>query len=847
MSQPHPTNLTYVAEFLAGIPFQPDRFQRDAIEAFAAGHSVVVTAPTGAGKTLVAEAAVDLAKRGAKRSFYTTPIKALSNQKFADFRRVYGESEVGLLTGDNVINGSAPVVVMTTEVLRNMIYADSTALDGLGVVILDEVHYLQDPQRGSVWEEVIIHLPRHVPVVALSATVSNAAEFTDWIAARRGATKLIIEEHRPVPLSSEYMIKDRHREGALELFPVFDRKGTRPNPAVMRLLKKSRGRHRRFATPRRVEVVEELARRDLVPLIYFIFSRAGVDQGAQLVAEAGLGLTTTEERAEIRAVAEARTAHLSPQDLGVLGYGLWVANLEQGVAPHHAGMVPAFKETVEELFQVGLVRVVFATETLALGINMPARAVVLERLTKFTGDGHEMLRPGDYTQLTGRAGRRGIDAAGTAVVLYDSYVPFDRVAAIAAAGSHPLKSSFRPTYNMTVNLVANYERRRAEELLRASFAQFREERRLDRIAARADKLRAEIQELRATAASDFGDVWEYAATMTDMRSVLRDFAQSTEPGDVLRLTSQPDDLWVLLARGYGVNPRLLLVNRHGEIRKLSADGLSMEVARVGVVALADPIRSRETRYQRYAARLLEQFEPDGDESSPGRGAPDHPVVADPGLTAKLDVVKRVKRLERDLRKLERRTKEAAPGLVADFQRRLDLLEDRGYTKDWNLTPAGERLRFVYSELDLLIAESIEAGMLTGLDAPSLAAVATLFIYEARLEDRVGVWPTSNVAARGEAILDLADGLAAAESRHRIEPSRLPDPGFAAIGYDWAQGASLEDLFEDDEIGAGDFVRTMRQLLDLLRQLRDAYPEVAEAARGAIELVDRGVVAAGGQV
>jgi len=850
VSRPIPDDLNLVESFFAALPFRPDRFQRDAVEAFAGGSSVIVTAPTGAGKTLVAEAAIDLVLRRGQRSFYTTPIKALSNQKFADFREAYGEESVGLLTGDNVINGDAAIVVMTTEVLRNMIYADSRALDGLGIVILDEVHYLQDRQRGSVWEEVIIHLPTSVPIVALSATVANAAEFTDWVATRRGDTKLIVEEHRPVPLASEYMIKDRHREGAIEMFPVFDRRsGSRPNAEIVRLLKKGRGRRRRFATPRRLEVVRELSRRRLIPLIYFIFSRAGVDQGASLVAQGGLGLTSTEERAEIRDRAEERTGHLSPHDLAVLGYGNWLANLEQGVAPHHAGLVPAFKETVEELFQAGLVKVVFATETLALGINMPARAVVLERLSKFTGEGHDLLRPGDYTQLTGRAGRRGIDDAGTAVVLYDYQVPFDRVASIAAAGSHPLASSFQPTYNMTVNLVANYDRDRAEELLRASFAQFRSERRSLQLSARAEKLASEIAGLRSVAESEFGDIWEFAegTAAADTKAILRDFVQSSEPGDVYRLSADPDDNWVMLARGYGANPRLVLVSESSEVRKVSSDSLSSAVARVGNVDLPDPIRSRETRYQRHAARLLREFRPTRDPVTPGLAASTSPVAADPQLGLKLDAVRRVRRMERDLAKLERRSKAAASGLVEAFERRLRLLEDRGYSHGWSLTPRGERLRFVYSELDLLLAEATEAGLLSGLDPPALAAVASMFIYEARHSDAVGGWPTAEVEDRGEAIYDLSDTLAAAEDQRRINAARPPDAGFAEVAFDWTEGALLEDLFDDDEVGAGDFVRNMRQLLDLLRQLRDAYPQLAGTARDAIKLIDRGVVAAGGQV
>ncbi len=834
--------------FFARLAFKPDRFQTEAIDAFEEGASVVVTAPTGAGKTLVAEAAIHLVNLRGARSFYTTPIKALSNQKFADFRREYGDDTVGLLTGDNVINGTAPIVVMTTEVLRNMIYADSTALEGLGVVVLDEVHYLQDRQRGSVWEEIIIHLAAEIPIVALSATVANAAEFTDWISARRGATRLIVEEHRPVPLTSQYMVKDRHRDGAIEMFPVFDRRGTRPNPDVLRLTKKNRGRHRRFAAPRRLEVVQEMARRDLVPLIYFIFSRAGVDQGAELVARGGLGLTNPEERAIIRAKAEERTAHLSADDLAVLGYGPWLANMEQGVAAHHAGLVPAFKETVEELFQAGLVRVVFATETLALGINMPARAVVLERLSKFTGEGHDLLRPGDYTQLTGRAGRRGIDDAGTAVVLFDHQVPFDRVASIAAAGAHPLASSFQPTYNMAVNLVANYERKRAEELLEASFAQFRAERRGSELAARADVMRREIAELREAAESSFGDIWEYAAADggADTRSILRDFAQGTEPGDVFLLSADPADRWVLLARGYGVNPRLVLVDESAEVRRLAADSLAATVARIGTLPLPEPIRSRETRYQRHVARLLREFEASGDESTPGVAAAS-PLVADPTLAEKLAIVKKVRRKERELVKIERRRETVSTGLIDAFHRRMRLLEERGYTRGWDLTGRGDRLRFVYNELDLLLAECVDKGLLSGLGAAELAAIASMFTYEPRLADTVGDWPSAQVADRGKAIFAVGDELVAAELRHGIEPARMPDPGFAAVVFDWTEGASLEELFADDEVGAGDFVRNMRQLLDLLRQLRDAYPDLAATARRALRQIDRGVVAAGGQV
>lgn len=461
-------------DFLKSLSFAPDPFQSAAIEAVERGRSVVVTAPTGSGKTLVAEAAVHLSLAGKRRAFYTTPLKALSNQKFRDLSAVYGGDRVGLLTGDNSINSRAPIVVMTTEVLRNMIYS-GTDLASVDSVILDEVHYLQDRFRGAVWEEVIIHAPPHIKLVCLSATVANADEFTGWVRARRGPTELVIERHRPVPLERWWAVWDRY-ERKVHVLPLFtgapDRR--KPNPAIPRMLARRGGRRRRYATPKRITMVERLASLDMLPAIYFIFSRAGCDQAAARAPLAGIRLTDDGEREEIRARVEEGTAHLRDSDLQALGYGTWLDGLENGVAAHHAGLVPAFKELTEQLFCDGLVKLVFATETLSLGINMPAYTVVLDQLSKFTGEGHELMLPGEFTQLTGRAGRRGIDTVGHGVVLHSRYVPFERVTAIADLGSHPLRSSFRPTYNMVVNLIANYPRRKAEQLLEASFAQYRQ-------------------------------------------------------------------------------------------------------------------------------------------------------------------------------------------------------------------------------------------------------------------------------------------------------------------------------------------------------------------------------------
>jgi ATP-dependent RNA helicase HelY len=465
----------------AGRPYSLDPFQLEAMEVLDSGRSVLVAAPTGSGKTVVAEYAVQLALALGQRAFYTTPLKALSNQKFGDFCTLLGRRSAGLLTGDNSINPSAPVVVMTTEVLRNMIYAQPASLDGLAYVVLDEVHYLEDRYRGAVWEEVILNAPRHVVLVCLSATISNAEELASWIAAARGGAGAVIEERRPVPLRHLYAVGDRSSE-RIHLLPTFV--DGRPNPEAVQLDQRAsrpgprgpgRGRPRgrpRLHRPRRVEVIERLQEESLLPAIYFVFSRAGCDDAVRYCLEDGVRLSSPEERRRARGIAEAHVEGLSDDDLSVLGYGRFVAGLEAGVASHHAGLVPPFKEAVEACFGEAVVKVVFATETLALGINMPARSVVVEQLSKFNGDTHEDLTPGEYTQLTGRAGRRGIDVVGYAVALYSPFHSFAEIASLASARSRALRSSFRPTYNMAVNLVRRHTRREAYRLVESSFAQY---------------------------------------------------------------------------------------------------------------------------------------------------------------------------------------------------------------------------------------------------------------------------------------------------------------------------------------------------------------------------------------
>ncbi|MGQ0848790.1 MAG: DEAD/DEAH box helicase [Actinomycetota bacterium] len=849
------TSTLEVENFLEAIPFLADPFQIEAVEAVAAGRTVVVTAPTGAGKTLVAEAAVHFALRRDGRAFYTTPIKALSNQKFGDFTAVYGSERVGLLTGDNVINGEGGIVVMTTEVLRNMIYAGSDALDRVETVILDEVHYLQDRFRGAVWEEIIIHAPRRMQLVCLSATIANAEEFSSWVRERRGDTELILSRHRPVPLEDLYAWKDRFAEG-VRMLPTFSVRGgqQRANPKIEHFLSLERGRRRRLTTPSRVEMVEHLAAEGMLPAIYFIFSRAGCDAAALRTLESGVRLTTTDERDRIRDIAEEGTAHLTDADLAVLDYPRWLSFLEAGVAPHHAGMVPAFKETVEDLFAAGLLKVVFATETLSLGINMPARTVVLESLSKWSGDGPEVMQPGDYTQLTGRAGRRGIDTFGYGVVLHSPFVPFGQVTAVAAAGSHPLRSSFRPTYNMAANLAANYPRQRALDLLSSSFGQF--QRQEDRAAAltRLDQLEERLSEEEVKATCELGSVEEYRALQKNApQPKSAELVGRLLPGDVVDIPGGPRQgryLIIRRIRREGGRMKLLAISTSGRSVALGEREVVAGTERRIRLELPKPVDTKSRRFLQDALRLLRKVpasrKPEGHLlTNPPHVELDHPVARCPEAAFHLRWAGRAARTRQTLEQVRAELRRSGVGLVEDFEAIEALLAEYGYMEGWRLTRRGERLRFLYSELDLLLAVALEHGLFWGVTVPELAALASCFVYEPRTEERtIPIWPTTVLADRWDRLLAIADGLAAREKAMRLPPTRRPDPGFVGLSYEWAAGWSLEDL-SGLRLAPGDFVRVSRQLVDLLRQIRDVSPELRDEASATLAAIDRGVVAAMG--
>ncbi len=772
-------------EFAERFDFPLDDFQVSGCHSLEAGKGVLVAAPTGAGKTVVGEFAAFLAMAQGKKCFYTAPIKALSNQKYSDFKAMFGESNVGLLTGDTSINSEANIVVMTTEVLRNMIYADSRTLENLQFVVMDEVHYLADKFRGAVWEEILIHLPESTQVASLSATVSNAEEFGDWLNEVRGNTDVIVSEDRPVPLYQHVLFNNR----LLDLF-VDD---GRVNPEIVRLEKESyrsaRGtptHHKTRNSGRnsgwndrgptvkqlsRPEVIEKLDREGLLPAITFIFSRNACSAAVHQCLVAGIRLTNAQERSEIREVVFRATANIPEEDLVVLGFAEWLDGLERGIAAHHAGLLPTFKETVEELFQRGLVKCVFATETLALGINMPARTVVLEKLVKWNGEAHVAISPGEFTQLTGRAGRRGIDVEGNAVILWSKEIDSGSVAGLASTRTYPLKSSFKPTYNMTINLISRFGSVNARASLESSFAQYQADKAVVGLARQIRRNRSAIEQLRETMICHAGDFEEYAEIRTDIKMLEKSFAKLTKSKRV--------------------------------------------VAEDELISLRKALRS-------------------------------HPCHSCGEREAHSRVAERVDRLLRETRGLEERVSNRTDLIAKRFDRVQIMLERSGYLQNGVITEWGVLLAKIYGETDLLIAELIKRGSFDTLDGPEMVSVLSALVFEARRDES----PKIPKGAVEESLADLIQrwsGIHADEIEIGLEPMREPDLAFCWASYRWASGQPLGTILRGTELTVGDFVRSMKQIIDLLRQIGNASPHLSQTVANALRRIDRGIVSYAGIV
>ncbi|CAN2198114.1 COG4581 Superfamily II RNA helicase [Candidatus Nanopelagicaceae bacterium] len=764
-------------EFLLTFDFEFDPFQISACHAVEDGKGVLVAAPTGAGKTVVGEFAAYFALQAGKKCFYTTPIKALSNQKYSEFVAKFGEDRVGLLTGDTSINGEADILVMTTEVLRNMLYAGSNTLTNLGCVVMDEVHYLADKFRGAVWEEVLIHLMESVQVISLSATVSNAEEFGEWLGEVRGDTEVIVSEIRPIPLFQHVLIGSR-------LMDLFEQPG-RINPEILQrereaIRRSSLGRNRRgrFAEPSdrmsRADIIEKLQRENLLPAITFIFSRVGCDAAVKQCLHAGLRLTSPEERVEIRQTALRYTQNIAEEDLEVLGFEEWLTALERGIAAHHAGLLPSFKGAVEDLFQRGLVKAVFATETLALGINMPARTVVLEKLIKFNGEAHVPITPGEYTQLTGRAGRRGIDIEGNAVIQWSPTVDSASAAGLASTRTYPLRSSFSPTYNMAINLISRFGRETARRSLESSFAQFQADRAVVGLTRQIRKNETLIAELMKDAQCHLGDFSEYA-----------------------RLRRSIKEVEVLLGRR---DQRKTFDNRQRGHMEGELSDLRKAMKAHSCHGCAE--REDHARLAERAGRLTREND---------------------GLTARV----------------ENRTHVIAK----TFDQICQVLDHLEYIDGEKPTTQGKILTKIYAESDLLLTESIRRGLLDDLNATELLSVVSCMIFESRSQENLAPkLPSQKVTSTLTEIISLWAALEKIENDFGVKTQREPDAGFCFISYKWASGNSLNNVLKGSDMSVGDFVRSTKQLVDLLNQIAGASEKLRPVCKDAVKRIDRGVVA-----
>lgn len=825
---------TVAAEFARSMSFELDEFQLQANEALETGNNVLVAAPTGAGKTVVADFAIYLAQTRNVKAFYTTPIKALSNQKYHDLVAQYGADKVGLLTGDTSINSEANIVVMTTEVLRNMLYEHSVTLEALRYVILDEVHYLADRFRGPVWEEVIIHLPENVKIIGLSATVSNVEDFSEWIESVRGETTLVVSEKRPVPLEQHVLVQaddhtepeliDLYRRGTngeqtvklnaqlVNRLDQLDRQAARRRGEERPDRRRSRGKGGRWNeclhkaerhTPRRWAVVDELNFLDMLPGIYFIFSRNGCDQAVDQCINAGLELTTSDEVRRIRRIVDEMVeGQLSQEDLKALHFSQFRFALEEGFAPHHAGMVALFRQIVERLFEEGLIKMVFATETLALGINMPARCVVVEKLEKFDGTGHVGLTPGEFTQLTGRAGRRGIDTIGHAVVVdHHGFVPAT-AAALSSKRVYPLHSSFKPTFNMAVNLLNTSDYETARVTLDHSFAQWEANESAWQLEAQMETLRKALEGYEQAFQCEFGDFKEF-----------------------MRLRMRLSDL------------------EKNERRKLKHEVFRTQ-------------KDRSQAFMELDQRIKKLREEDRD----------HPCRKCPDVQKHLKWGHRWTRETRELERVQHRYDSRTGSVARQFDHICTVLADLGYLQqvresadhdDYQLTERGQLLRHLYSELDLVLAQAIEAGAFDGLNACELASVVASLVFEARRGSggeprRYPGGIQGNVAVCAAQLKGIYASIVMLCEDHMLEEPRQLDFGITDIVYEWAQGESLSQVLHGTELTGGDFVRNCKRLADVLQQIAVSGPYFAERAetlpaiaRQAYDRINRGIVAYSG--
>jgi len=767
-----------------GFNFELDDFQKLAIEHIQNGKSVVVCAPTGAGKTCIAQSAIHLALEKGERIFYTTPLKALSNQKFNDFSRLYGEDLVGLLTGDTTINRDGQIVVMTTEVFRNMLYGTTFGdlkdnLNNVKYVVLDEVHYMNDEDRGTVWEESIIYCPTNIQIIALSATVQNSQQLTDWINTVHSKTELVYTDFRPVPLRFFYYDSSKPNT----ILPLLTPEG--------KLNKKIRpeSKYKYFNKKEKVKnpttsVVQVLAEKNMLPAIYFTFSRKKCDENARKCLK--LELLTKEESNKLNQLVDEYI-----KENPYLENNPQIDLIKQGVASHHAGLLPGWKALVEKLFQKGLIKVVFATETLAAGINMPARTTIISSISKRTDNGHRTLSANEFLQMSGRAGRRGMDEIGYVVVIGTPFQTPDEVAQLALSDANPLESKFSPRYSMVLNLLQRFSLDEARELIFKTFGYFSSTDRLTPLLKKKEARLADIEALH-----DFSCRWNLKdCDFENYNKLKSQFVQMRTLYKTLKRQ----------AKGKYKNPDLApeVIEFHQKSKELQKkiENYGCNVCKI---------------YKKHK-RCLELTE----------------------------------RFNKEIKKLDKEIEFQKDVYWQKFLAHKAILESTGNLVDNYPTDRGKITMALRCENELYLSEIILSGLLDNLNVVELASVICAIISEdgRKNDDEIAKPCCKSVRKILNQIKDIRRKIFLLERDNNIENPMFINPFYCYFIEYWI-GANLnpdnnpmntwEEMFSDTEISQGDVVRTFKRTIDVLRQLLilENIPENLKAnAKEAIKLIN----------
>ncbi|MEI2580410.1 DEAD/DEAH box helicase [Scytonema sp. PRP1] len=867
-------------------PFQLDQFQKDAIASLNAGSSVVVCAPTGSGKTLVGEYAIYRALSRRKRVFYTTPLKALSNQKLRDFREKFGFDHVGLLTGDASINRDAPILVMTTEIFRNMLYGTPIGQIGISLVdvdavVLDECHYMNDRQRGTVWEESIIYCPREIQLVALSATVANSGELTDWLNQVHGPTDLIYSDHRPVPL-------EFHFGNVKGLFPLLNDDKTQINHRLLKKRKKGDKEkskaHVKAEAPSIIQVLSQLQERDMLPAIYFIFSRRGCDKS---VADVGdFRLVNNEEAQQLRRQIDDFLTR-NPE----AGRSGQIAPLYRGIAAHHAGILPAWKVLVEELFQQGLIKVVFATETLAAGINMPARTTVISTLSKRTDTGHRLLNASEFLQMAGRAGRRGMDERGHVVTLQTPFEGAKEAAYLATSKADPLVSQFTPSYGMVLNLLQTHTLEQARELIERSFGQYLATLHLRPQFEYVAHLQTQLAQLQAQiAAIDEGELAVYEKLRQRLRverqllktlqeqaqdarqeelGMMLDFAVS---GTLLSLKSKnftmPAPITAVLVGKTPASAQtcyLVCLGRDNrwyvttaaDVMDLYAELPRIDLPEHLVAPPEIPLKRGQSLPGNEETAAIAQQIPDPTEAA--YMAPEvaeqlsrvvavqeqleaHPLHQSGNASNIFKRRTQVAELEAEIQQMQAQVEQQSQRNWEEFLNLIEILQYFECLDNLVPTRLGQIAAAIRGENELWLGLAFASGELDNLDPHHLAAAIAALVTETPRPDSMVRFDLSEEVLEGLSRLrGIRRKMFQLQRRYNVALPIWLEFELIALVEQWALGMEWVELCENTSLDEGDVVRILRRTLDLLSQIPHV-PHLSNSlqrnAHRAMQLIDR---------